>query len=120
MDLEVLDAGGKRYLHDEGVIVVSVAMRLFVRPAEGDDSGSVGRGRFSWRVVCWGVATGVGGRLKMGGKASLGTSVFAPSSELDLCGVRGMWWEEVFGISDVWTLGASSFEWLVSGDGESD
>ena len=51
VDFEVVDAGGKRYLHDEGVIVVSVAMRLLERPAEGDESDSAGRGRFSWRVA---------------------------------------------------------------------
>ena len=51
MDFEVVDEGEKRYLHDEGVIGGWVAIRLLVRPAQGEDSDSSGRGRFSWRAV---------------------------------------------------------------------
>ena len=112
VDLEVYGAGGKRYLHDEGVIVVSVATRLFVRPAEGELSDSAARGRFSWRAVSWGVASGVG----RGTRASLR---FASRSESDLRGVRGVW-REMSESLDAWTLASSSYQWLVSGDEELD
>lgn len=110
MDFEAHGVGGKRYLHNEGVIVVSVAMRLFARPAEGEHSVSTGGGRFSWRALSWGVASGVGGKWDSGSRASLNLSVFALRSGFDLRGVSGMWWE-MFRASDVSTLGASSCEW---------
>lgn len=70
--------------------VDSVARRLLERPAEGEVSMSLGRGRLRLLEDSSGVASGVGGRREIGNEGCLRGKLVALMSDSDFCGVRGM------------------------------
>ena len=73
------------------MVIASVARRLLERPAEGELSISLGRGRFRLLEHGWGVASGVGGRCELGREWPwAGAKVVVERSVPALCGVNGM------------------------------